>query len=146
MPRNGSLPHIRRMNEEAFEDLVDALDHIARTCRASNTQTRRIRWIEQRARCALTGEDWRDAEVPKMDPYVEALRGMVEDIYPLVLMLDRSLEQAGDPPECIVTEISEMHERMQRFRAGVRQHMHWLAREHDHDNDNDNATDEGEPQ
>lgn len=47
-------------------ELVDALDHIARACRASRTQTRRIRWIEHRAKCALEGGDWRDVDLPKM--------------------------------------------------------------------------------
>lgn len=40
--------------------LRDALDHIARTCRASRTSTRRIRWIERRAEWALEGKAYTD--------------------------------------------------------------------------------------
>lgn len=47
--------------------LASALDHIAKTARASRSQTRRIRWIEQRALVALRGEEFRaiDVELPK---------------------------------------------------------------------------------
>ena len=46
--------------------LAHALDHIAKTAAKSRTQTRRIRWIEQRAVFALEGRDYRDidAELP----------------------------------------------------------------------------------
>lgn len=47
-------------------DYVDALDHIMRVARKSRTQSRRLRWIEARARCALEGgEDWKDLDLPK---------------------------------------------------------------------------------
>jgi len=52
------------MNEHDA-DYVDALDHIMRVARASRTKTRRLRWIEGRARCALGGGDWRDLDMPK---------------------------------------------------------------------------------
>lgn len=44
-----------------------ALDHIARTCLASRSQTRRIRWIEARARGALLGQNelHRMVDLPK---------------------------------------------------------------------------------
>lgn len=47
--------------------LAGALDHIAKTAKASRSQTRRIRWIEQRALIALRGEEFRaiDVELPK---------------------------------------------------------------------------------
>jgi len=43
--------------------LAQALDHIARTAARSRSQTRRTRWIEQRALIALSGEDYRDIDV-----------------------------------------------------------------------------------
>lgn len=47
-------------------DYVDALDHIMRAARRSRTQSRRLRWIEARARCALEGgEDWKELDLPK---------------------------------------------------------------------------------
>lgn len=47
-------------------DYVDALDHIMRTARRSRTQSRRLRWIEARARCALEGgEDWKELDLPR---------------------------------------------------------------------------------
>lgn len=47
-------------------DLIDALDHIFRVARASRTQTRRLKWIEARARCALEGgDDWKDLDIPR---------------------------------------------------------------------------------
>ena len=47
--------------------LAQALDHIARTAARSRSQTRRIRWIEQRALIALRGLEYRDIdlELPK---------------------------------------------------------------------------------
>jgi hypothetical protein len=39
------------MNE--IEQLRDALDHIEKTARASRSQTRRLRWIAERAKYAL---------------------------------------------------------------------------------------------
>lgn len=49
---------------EAFRD---ALSHIAATCRASRTSTRRLRWIEQRAEWALAGRPYDDQafDLPK---------------------------------------------------------------------------------
>ena len=43
--------------------LAKALDHIARTAARSRTQTRRLRWIEQRALGALRGEEYRDSDL-----------------------------------------------------------------------------------
>lgn len=43
--------------------LAQALDHIARTARLSRSQTRRIRWIEQRALFALDGREYRDIDI-----------------------------------------------------------------------------------
>ena len=52
-------------NQEEISELRDALEHIARTCKNSYQQTRRNRWIQNRAECALSGEDWRDFDAPK---------------------------------------------------------------------------------
>lgn len=49
--------HVDPMN------MASALYHIARTAAASRSQTRRIRWIENRAMKALRGEDYRDIDV-----------------------------------------------------------------------------------
>ena len=47
-------------------EVRDALDHIMRVAKASRTQTRRLRWIAERARCALEGgEDWREMDLPR---------------------------------------------------------------------------------
>lgn len=42
---------------DEVDELRDALDHIQRVARNSRMQTARIRWIEARARCALTGDE-----------------------------------------------------------------------------------------
>ena len=43
--------------------LAQALDHIARTAGRSRSMTRRLRWIEQRARIALRGQEFRDIDI-----------------------------------------------------------------------------------
>jgi hypothetical protein len=43
--------------------LAQALDHIARTAARSRSQTRRLRWIEQRAQFALRGQEYRDIDI-----------------------------------------------------------------------------------
>jgi hypothetical protein len=63
-----SAEHIyKRANEAAVSVdpmiLAGALDHIARTAARSRSQTRRIRWIEQRALTALEGREYRDIDV-----------------------------------------------------------------------------------
>lgn len=59
------------------EILIDALDHIMRTASASRTQTRRLRWISERARCAIDGsEDWRDIDLPKKAKLTEREKKM----------------------------------------------------------------------
>ena len=52
--------------EQQNKKLIDALDHIMRTANTSRTQTRRLRWIAERARCAINGnDDWREIDLPK---------------------------------------------------------------------------------
>ena len=47
------------------DELYDALDHIARVCENSSQQTRRIKWIRERAVCAIDGnDDWKDVVHP----------------------------------------------------------------------------------
>lgn len=50
--------------------MAQALDHIARTAKASRSQTRRIRWIKVRAEMALAGQEYRDIDIdlPKKVP------------------------------------------------------------------------------
>lgn len=56
------MDELKAINEE----LINALDHIARTARASRTQTRRSRWIVSRAESAIDMNDgWRDLDLPK---------------------------------------------------------------------------------
>lgn len=43
--------------------MANALDHIARTAKASRSQTRRIRWIQLRAEMALSGNEYRDIDI-----------------------------------------------------------------------------------
>ncbi|WP_431276215.1 hypothetical protein ACQ858_08170 [Variovorax ureilyticus] len=43
--------------------LATALDHIARTAQRSRSQTRRLRWIEQRALIALSGREYSDLDL-----------------------------------------------------------------------------------
>lgn len=43
--------------------MANALDHIAKTAKASRSQTRRIRWIQLRAEMALSGNEYRDIDI-----------------------------------------------------------------------------------
>lgn len=66
------------------EQLVDALDHIMRTCAGSRTQTRRLRWIAVRCRSAIDGnDDWKSVDVPVNDPMIEQLRELIARIFPI---------------------------------------------------------------
>jgi hypothetical protein len=61
--------------ESEIDRLRNALDHIVKTARASHTRTRRIRWIEERARRALAGEEFaapHDIDLPKRPAEVTA--------------------------------------------------------------------------
>lgn len=48
--------------DEANDLMRDALDHIAKTCSQSRTQTLRIRWIKDRANLALQGKPYVQSE------------------------------------------------------------------------------------
>lgn len=120
------------MTREAYEDAVDALDHIARVCRGSNTQTRRIRWLKVRAESGLTGsEDFRRS-IPSTDDTVANLREMIELVFPFVrdaaaglrVMVD---ELASDPANADrVKEYQSELNAFEGFVAGVRKHMGWI--------------------
>lgn len=59
------LPSSADLSDDEIEDLIDAIDHIMRVANASRTQTRRMRWIVQRCKSALLGDDdWRDIDIP----------------------------------------------------------------------------------
>lgn len=47
------------------ENYRDALEHIMKICDQSSTRTKRIKWIEHRAKCALNGGNWRNIAYPK---------------------------------------------------------------------------------
>jgi hypothetical protein len=83
--------------------MAQALDHIAKTAAKSRTQTRRLRWIEQRATFALEGREYRDidVELPKdavdtaqrmkwqRDALKRVNRGLIEAADALLLHLER---------------------------------------------------------
>lgn len=48
--------------DEANDLMRDALDHIAKTCSQSRTQTLRLRWIMTRANLALDGKPYIEAD------------------------------------------------------------------------------------
>jgi len=65
------MSHVTHESPRAFEAatkvdpliLAKALDHIAATAARSRSQTRRLRWIEQRALIALRGDEFRDIDI-----------------------------------------------------------------------------------
>ncbi|MDM0054069.1 hypothetical protein [Variovorax fucosicus] len=65
------VDHVQHAHPRAFEAattvdpmiLATALDHIAGTAAKSRSQTRRLRWIEQRALFALRGTEYRDIDL-----------------------------------------------------------------------------------
>ena len=51
--------------QEEIAELREALDHIIRL--ADNSRTRRLRWIAERARCAVESSgDWKALDLPKI--------------------------------------------------------------------------------
>lgn len=59
--------------QQRVDELVDALDHIARVANSSRTQSRRDRWICLRANCEISSSDeWKTANLPKI---IENSRG-----------------------------------------------------------------------
>lgn len=86
---------VRQQNEEAFDEMVDALDHIFRVARSGRTNSRRDRWIAERARCAIEGgRDWRDINIPKIDPRIRKAEKQIADILPHVQNYIEAIREA----------------------------------------------------
>lgn len=116
-------------NERA--ELIDALDHIARVCRSSRTQTRRIRWIEARARNAVEGgEDWRDLNIPSQDPTVTAYQTMLETVYPFAMRRLADLREERRHGATRPQLIAEL-EALEKLRKDVRRNLFWLWKRYD---------------
>ncbi|HVM95313.1 MAG TPA: hypothetical protein VMT89_02935 [Candidatus Acidoferrales bacterium] len=66
--------------------LLDALDHVMRVARSSRTMSRRMRWIQERCRCAIEGDDvtWRTIDLPRSAESVAAensrLKGRITEL------------------------------------------------------------------
>ena len=73
-------PYDYTTQEEAIEVYVDALDHIRRVASASRSPSRRSLWIAGRADCALTGQDWKELDYPRMQWDQFKLRSRVNDL------------------------------------------------------------------
>lgn len=105
------------------EGLEDALDHIARICRGSRTSTKRLRWIEQRAECALSESDeWRHLDLPRVDPKVASLERVITAILPLA----HELEPIFGPTAPLLSE--DDFEQVKAFMALVRKNCPWLMK------------------
>lgn len=59
---NVALNNRLNATDEANDLMRDALDHIAKTCTQSRTQTLRLRWIMTRANLAVQGKPYIEAE------------------------------------------------------------------------------------
>lgn len=60
------LPRKVCAEPQSIEDRYqDALNHIMKICDQSSTRTKRIKWIEHRAKCALNGGNWREVAYPR---------------------------------------------------------------------------------
>lgn len=57
-----ALQSLLNSKDEANDLMRDALDHIAKTCTQSRTQTLRLRWIRDRANLAVQGKPYIEAE------------------------------------------------------------------------------------
>lgn len=130
--RDEPPPEARDPDADGWEEVIDALDHIARVCRGSRTQTRRIRWIEARARCALEGgRDWRELQLPKVDPTIEGLEDTIRTLYLIALEsadglqeeLDLDTENEIDPEEA-----EAMREELHAMRQFVKKARNYVPR------------------
>lgn len=57
-----ALQSLLNSKDEANDLMRDALDHIAKTCTQSRTQTLRLRWIRDRANLAVQGKPYIEAD------------------------------------------------------------------------------------
>lgn len=85
-------------------ELRDALDHIAKTCGQSRTDSRRLRWIEYRANTALEGKPYDNSliDLPKNGERNSAmLRARIDTLQQrlaeAVALVDRALLLVGEP-------------------------------------------------
>lgn len=80
--------------------LVDALDHIAKIAGMARTQTKRLDWIQARAKTALQGDMW-DASykpIPRSDsPSRQKLKELNADL-PNFLDLIANFEKVTETP------------------------------------------------
>ncbi len=79
------------------DQMRDALDHIVRVCKQSTNQTRRTRWIQLRAECALglkPSSQWRNADLPKNGESEKAK--LLRRIRELESMLAESYNREGN--------------------------------------------------
>ncbi len=63
-------------NDYDCEDMVDALDHIMRVTRQASTMTKRLKFVELRAKSALENTDeWQDYDYPtNREPTIKRMR------------------------------------------------------------------------
>ena len=126
--RQWTAPRIREFDAGALEEAIDALDHIARVCSRSVTQTRRLRWIQARAECAIDGsDDWREETLPKLDGGREKLLEAIDSIYPAAVFLaDRSDENLGE----FITKRVDAELAAKHFIGLVARCAFWIGRDY----------------
>jgi hypothetical protein len=93
--RTGKQAQATPSNDQ--EMMRDALDHIVRVCKQSTNQTRRTRWIQLRAECALglkPSSQWRNADLPKNGESEKAK--LLRRIKELEAMLAESYNREGN--------------------------------------------------
>jgi hypothetical protein len=100
----------KRAAQPQGELLRDALDHIARTCHQSRTQSRRIRWIEARANGALDGKayDPKALDLPiQVDREIERLKrrddrhlARIKDLEARIAELEQARGESAAWVEC----------------------------------------------
>lgn len=93
------------------ERLLGALDHIAKTAALSRTSTRRLRWIEARARGALDGRPYSDLDidlpkdggpntVEKLRKRIAYLRHQRADMLEALDAFDAAMNDCMGHPDC----------------------------------------------
>lgn len=93
------------------ERLLGALDHIAKTAALSRTSTRRLRWIEARARGALDGRPYSDLDidlpksggpntVEKLNKRIAYLRHQRADMLDALNAFDTAMNDCAGHPDC----------------------------------------------
>lgn len=108
----------------APEILANALEHIARSAARSHTQTRRIRWIEQRALIALRGEQYSDdmVSLPK-DPGPDSREKVVKRMGYHIAIKHQLLDALRE----LEARASESLDQRPEFRAAVNKALRVIA-------------------